>query len=88
MIVFLHGHYPRDIIKGDRAEAEIGVIRDLADLLHEGVEVWCWDAVYGGDEVGRGEAVLVGGRTTALEMLSAFIHFKRKATGRGKVPWR
>jgi cysteine synthase len=66
VIIFLHGHDPRDIIEGDGTEAEVGVIGDLADLVDEGVEVWSREAVDGGDEVSRGQAVLVGGGTAAL----------------------
>lgn len=73
MIIFLHGHDPRDIIEGDGTEAEVGVIGDLADLVDEGVEVWSREAIDGGDEVSRGQAVLVGGGTAALCDVSWFI---------------
>lgn len=59
MIVLFHGDHPRDIIKGHGPQTEVSIIRDLAHFVDEAVEVWCWDAVDGGDEVGWAEAVLV-----------------------------
>ena len=59
MIVLFHGHYPGHVVECHGANAEIGVVGDFADLPHEEVEVWCWDAVDACDEVGWGEAVLV-----------------------------
>lgn len=66
MIILLHSHNPRNIVECHRAEAEIGIIGDFAHFFSEAVEVWCWDAVYGGDEVGWCEAVLVGRRAATL----------------------
>ena len=70
MIILLHSHNPRDIVEGHSTEAEIGIIGDFAHFFSEAVEVWCWDAVYGGDEVGWREAVLVGGRAATLRKVS------------------
>lgn len=66
MIILFHGHDPRDVVEGDGAETEVGVIRDAADELDEAGDVGGGDAVYGGDEVGWGEAVLGGGGAAAL----------------------
>lgn len=59
MIVLLHGDYPRNIVEGHGAEAEVGVIWDLADFLDEAIEVGGWNAVDGRDEVGRSKAIVV-----------------------------
>lgn len=69
VIVLLHGYHPRNVIKGDGAETEVGVIGDLGDFFDEGVEVRGRDAVDGGDEIGGCEAVLVRGRAAALLLL-------------------
>ena len=70
MIVLLHSHHPRYIVKGDGAQTEVCVIRDLVDFFDEAVEVGRGDAVDGGDEVGRGETILVGGRSATLGFIS------------------
>lgn len=59
MVVLLHGDYPRDIVEGHGAEAEVGVVGDFAHLLHEAIQVGGGNAVDGCDEVGRGKAVVV-----------------------------
>ena len=68
MIILLHSHNPRDIVEGHSAEAEICIIGDFAHFFSEAVEVWCWDAVDGGDEVGWREAVLIRGRAATLQV--------------------
>lgn len=72
MVILLHGHYPRYIIKCHGADAKVRVIWDTADFFDEAVEVGGWGAVDGCDEVGRGEAVLIGGRSTALTTLALY----------------
>ena len=70
MIILLHSHNPRNIVECHGAEPEISIIGDSAHFFNEAVEVGGWDAVYGGDEVGWREAVLVGGRATTLLKLA------------------
>ena len=70
MIILLHSHNPRNIVECHGAEPEICIIRDFAHFFSEAVEVWRWNAVYGGDEVGWREAVLVGGRAATLRKVS------------------
>lgn len=66
MLVLLHGGDPGDIVKSDDAQAEIGVIRDFDDFFEEGGEIGRGDVIYSSDEVGCGEAVLVGGGAAGL----------------------
>ena len=66
VVVLLHGNHPRNIVEGDGTQAEVGVVGDLAHLLDKGVEGRRGDAVDSGDEVGRGESVVVGRGATAL----------------------
>lgn len=59
VIVLLHGDNPRNIVECHGAEAEVGVVRDFADLLDESVEIGGGNAVDGGDEVGWCEAIVI-----------------------------
>lgn len=60
MVILLHGNHPRNIVKRDGTQAEVGVVGDLAHLLDEGVQGGRRDTIDSGDEVGRGESVVVG----------------------------
>lgn len=71
MVILFHGDDPRHIVKGDEPQAEVGVIRDAANLPDKRVEIGRLDAVDGRDEVGRGQAVLVCWRSTALQCVSS-----------------
>lgn len=66
MIVFLHGHHPRDIIECHGTDTEIRIIRDTADLFDESVEIGGWGAINRRNKVSRRKAILVRGRSTAL----------------------
>ena len=66
MLVFLHGGDPGDVVEGDDAQAEIGVVGDGGDGGEEGGEGWGGDGIHGCEEVGRREAVLVGRGATGL----------------------
>lgn len=67
MIVLLHSHYPRNVVEGNGTKTEVGVVRDLANLLDKAIESGRWDTIDSSDEVGRGETVVVGRRAAALK---------------------
>lgn len=66
VIVLLHGDDPRNVVECHGAKAEVGVVWDLADFIDERVEVGGGNAVDGGDEVGRREAIVIRRGTAAL----------------------
>lgn len=53
MIILFHGDYPRHIVKGDCAKAEVCVVRNLLDFLDKAVKVMGLDAVDCSDEICR-----------------------------------
>lgn len=66
MIILLHRHHPRDVVESHRAETEVCVVRDLAHFRNECIQIRGGEAVDSGDEVGRGEAVLIRRGATTL----------------------
>ena len=66
MVVFLHGDNPGNVIEGHSTNAEVFIIRDLADFANETIQVWGRDAIDSSKEVGWCKAVMVSRGTTAL----------------------
>jgi hypothetical protein len=66
VIVLLHGNYPRNVVESNGTETEVSIVRNLANLLDEAIEIRGWDTVDSGDEVGGSETIVIGRRAAAL----------------------
>lgn len=59
VVVLLHGDYPWNVVKSNRAKAEVGIIRDFEDFLDKEIDIWGGHAINGGDEVGGRKSIMV-----------------------------
>lgn len=73
VVIFLHGHYPRNVVEGNGTKTEVCVIWNPSNLLDKAIEIGCRDTIYGGDEVCRGKTIVVRRRATALENMVSHI---------------
>ena len=52
MLILLHRLYGRYIIKCHHFDREIGIVRDLFDLVEKGIKIWSRNSINFSDEVG------------------------------------
>lgn len=79
VVVLLHGDHPWHVVECDGPKAKVRIIWDLSHFSDEAVEVSRLDTIDRRDEVGGGQTVLVGWRTTTLIYeISINIHTSRR----------
>lgn len=71
MIVLLHRYNPWHVVKGHGTQPEVCIVWNFADLPDEAVKVRRRNAIYGGDEIRRSEAILIGWGAATLQEVSA-----------------
>lgn len=76
MVVLLHSNHPWNVVECHGTESEISVIWNLAYFLDETIKIGGGDAVDSGQEIGRGKAIMISWRTTALE--TTLVIFERR----------